>query len=96
MKDAISELVGITPLINDNGYIEHERCMTVKSVDTELCIRPDAGIAHGWVPFGHEFSECTDEDLRYNWDLNIRLYNKKQNFSGILYTISFDKHTSKR
>lgn len=96
LKDAISELVGITPLINDNGYIEHERCMTVKSVDAELCIRPDAGIAHGWVPFGHDFSECTDEDLRYNWDLNIRLYNKKQNFSGILYTISFDKHTSKR
>lgn len=96
LKDAISELVGITPLINDNGYIEHERCMTIKSIDAELCIRPDAGIAHGWVPFGHDFSECTDEDFRYNWDLNIRLYNQKQNFSGILYTISFDKHTSNR
>lgn len=96
LKDAISELVGITPLINNNDYIEHERCMTIKSIDAELCIRPDAGIAHGWVPFGHDFSECTDEDFRYNWDLNIRLYNQKQNFSGILYTILFDKHTSNR
>ena len=89
LKDAISEQVGITPIINDNGYIEHERCMTVKTNSAELCIRPDAGIAHGWVPFGHDFSECTDEDFRHNWDLNIPLYNKKQKFSGILYTISF-------
>lgn len=92
LKDAISELTGITPVINDTGYIEHERCMTIKAVDVELCIRPDAGIAHGWTPFGHEFSDCTDADFRYNWDLDVRLYNKKQRFSGILYTISFDRH----
>ena len=92
LEDAISILTGITPIINDNGYIEHERCMTVKATDAELCIRPDAGIAHGWVPFGHDFSDCTDEDFRYNWNLDIHLYNKKQKFSGILYTISFDKH----
>lgn len=91
LADAISELTGITPVINDNGYIEHERCLTVKATDAELCIRPDAGIAHGWVPFGRDFSDYTDEDFRYNWNLDIQLYNKKQKFSGILYTISFDK-----
>ena len=90
LSDAISELVGINAKIIDSGYIEHERCLTVKAMDAELCIRPDAGIAHGWVPFGHDFADCTDEDLRYNWDLDIHLYNKKQKFSGILYTVSFE------
>ena len=90
LSDAVSELVGINAQIIDSGYIEHERCLTVKTMDAELCIRPDAGIAHGWVPFGHDFTDCTDEDFRCNWDLDIHLYNKKQKFSGILYTISFE------
>ncbi len=91
LKNAIDELVNITPIINDYGYIEHERCLTVKSLDTELCIRPDAGIAHGWTPFGNKYQNCSDRDFKDNWDMDIRLYNKKQKFSGILYTISFNK-----
>lgn len=90
LSDAISELLGINAQIIDSGYIEHERCLTLKAMDAELCIRPDAGVAHGWVPFGHDFSDCTDEDFRRNWNLDIHLYNKKQKFSGILYTISFE------
>ena len=91
LKNAIDKLVNITPIINDRGYIEHERCLTVKSLDTELCIRPDAGIAHGWTPFGNKYQNCSDRDIKDNWDMDIRLYNKKQKFSGILYTISFNK-----
>lgn len=91
LADAISELVEVDPVIIDSGYIEHERCLTIKSVDAELCIRPDAGIAHGWGLFGRNNSECSDEDIRDNWETDLQLYNKKQNFSGILYTISFNK-----
>lgn len=91
LSDAISELVEVEPDIIDSGYIEHERCLTIKSADAELCIRPDAGIAHGWVLYGRNNSDCSDEDIRCNWETDLRLYNKKQNFSGILYTISFNK-----
>lgn len=91
LSEAISEIVGITPTINDSGYIEHERCMTIKSIDSELCIRPDAGIAHGWPQFGHTHVKYTDNDIRCNWDMDSHLYNKKKNYSGILYTISFNK-----
>lgn len=91
LSEAISEIVGITPTINDSGYIEHERCMTIKSIDSELCIRPDAGIAHGWTLFGHTHVKYTDNDIRCNWDMDSHLYNKKKNYSGILYTISFNK-----
>ena len=91
LEDATREMTGITPQIVDNGYIEHERCMSIKSADVELCIRPDAGIAHGWSLFGRNYSDCTDDDFRYDWDMDIPLYNKKQNYSGILYTVSFNR-----
>lgn len=91
LSDAISEIAGITPVIHDDCYIDHERCMTIKSGDTELCIRPDAGIAHGWTPFGRDNALCTDEDFRYDWETDLHLYNQKQKSSGILYTISFNK-----
>ena len=91
MEDAIREIAGITPEIVDYGYIEHERCMSIKTADEELCIRPDAGIAHGWNLFGRSNSDCTDDDFRYDWDMDVPLYNKKKNYSGILYTISYNK-----
>ena len=91
LEDAIRELTDITPQVIDYGYIEHERCMTIKSADVELCIRPDAGIAHGWKLFGGNYSDYTDDDIRYDWDMGIQLYNRKQNYSGILYTISLNK-----
>ena len=91
LSDAISEIADITPIIKDDGYIEHERCMTLKTTDAELCIRPDAGIAYGWTPFGRDNALCTDEDFRYDWETDLRLYNQKQKASGILYTISFNK-----
>ena len=91
LEDAIREMTGITPQIVDHGYIEHERCMSIKSADVELCIRPDAGIAHGWSIFGRSNSDCTDDDFRFDWDMDLPLYNKKQYYSGILYTISYNK-----
>jgi hypothetical protein len=91
LEDAIREMTGITPQIVDHGYIEHERCMSIKSADVELCIRPDAGIAHGWSLFGRSNSDCTDDDFRFDWDMDLPLYNKKQYYSGILYTISYNK-----
>lgn len=92
LSDAISELTGICPNINDSGYIEHERCLTIKTNDEELCIRPDAGIANGWKPFGRENATCTDADFRYDWKMEMKLYNQKKKHSGILYTISYNKY----
>ena len=91
LKDSINEIVGITPTINEDGYISHERCITVKSDSDELCIRPDAGIAYGWKPNGRENLDCEDEDFRYNWDLDMNLYNQGKRTDGILYTISYSK-----
>ena len=90
IEDAIKEIVGIKPIVNDNGFIHHERCLTVKTNSMELCIRPDAGIAYGWKPDGRDNIDCTDEDFRYNWDLEIDLYNQRKRYDGILYTISFN------
>ena len=91
LEDAIYELVGTRPSVVDNGYIDHERCFTVKTYSEELCLRPDAGIANGWKPFGRDYIGCTDEDFRDNWDMDMKLYNQKKNHSGILYTISYNK-----
>lgn len=92
LEDAIFEFVGIRPKVVDNGYIDHERCFTVKTSLEELCIRPDAGIANGWKPFGRDYIGCTDEDFRDKWDYNIKIYNQKKNHSGILYTVSYNKY----
>lgn len=90
IEDAIKKLVGIMPTVNDSGFIHHERCLTVKTNSMELCIRPDAGIAYGWKPNGREYLDCTDEDFRYNWNMEVNLYNQRKKYDGILYTISFD------
>lgn len=95
LTDSINEIVGISPTINEGGYISHERCITIKSDSDELCIRPDAGIAYGWKPNGHENLDCEDEDFRYNWDLDMNLYNQGKKTNGILYTISFSKNSIK-
>ena len=89
LKDAISELTGVEPEIQDTGYVEHERCLTVKADNAELCIRPDAGIARGWAPFGRDNAECADRDFRENWNMNLKLFNKQQRGAGILYTVSY-------
>lgn len=89
LKDAISELTGVEPEIQDTGYVEHERCLTVKADNAELCIRPDAGIARGWAPFGRDNAECADRDFRENWNMNLKLFNKQHRGAGILYTVSY-------
>lgn len=89
LKDAISELTGIEPEIQDTGYVEHERCLTVKADNAELCIRPDAGIARGWAPFGKDNAECADRDFREDWNMDLELFNKQQRGAGILYTVSY-------
>lgn len=89
LLNAIENLTGIRPNINDNGYIEHERCLSINNGDIELCIRPDGGIAHGWKPFGRENSSLTDLDFIDDWTLNFSLFNQKKSYSGILFTVSF-------
>lgn len=93
LVNALNELTGIKPEICDDGYIEHERCLTIKSEDEELCIRPDAGVSNGWKPFGSENAEATDKDFSYNWEMDMDLYNQKKNYSGILYTVSYSSHS---
>ena len=92
LEDAVYELVGTRPTVADNGYIDHERCFTVKTYSEELCIRPDAGIANGWKPFGRDYIGCSDEDFRDEWGMYMKLYNQKKNHSGILYTVSYNKY----
>ena len=91
LEESILSLVGLRPIIIDNGYIEHERCLTIESDYEELCIRPDAGIANGWKPFGRSYEGCSDDDFRNDWDMEMNLYNQKKNYKGILYTISYNK-----
>ena len=91
LKDSITEIVGIEPMINESGYISHERCITIKSDSEELCIRPDAGIAHGWKPKNLNNLDCIDEDFRYDWELDMSLYNQGKRTNGILYTISYNR-----
>ncbi len=92
LQDAISNICGLSATISDDGYIVHERCFTVKSDNVELCIRPDAGIANGWKPFGWGNAECTDNDFRYDWELEMKLFNSKKNHEGILYTVSLNEN----
>lgn len=92
LKQAITEIAGFVPEIVDAGYIRHERCLSIMSEKGDLCIRPDAGIAYGWRPFGPENALCKDSDFQYNWELNLKLYNQRKNNGGILYTISYSKH----
>lgn len=89
LKDAISELTGIEPEIKDTGYVEHERCLTIKADNAEVCIRPDAGIAKGWAPFGRDNAECADRDFREDWNMDLKLFNRQQIGTGILYTVSY-------
>lgn len=89
LKDAISELTGIEPEIKDTGYVEHERCLTIKADNAEVCIRPDAGIAKGWAPFGRDNAECADRDFREDWNMDLELFNRQQIGTGILYTVSY-------
>lgn len=89
LKDAIFELTGIEPEIQDTGYVEHERCLTVKADNAEVCIRPDAGIARGWAPFGRVNAERDDRDFRQDWNIDLELFNKQQRGAGILYTVSY-------
>lgn len=90
--ESISNICNLSATISDDGYIVHERCLTIKSDDVELCIRPDAGIANGWKTFRWEDAECTDNDFRYNWELEMKLRNTKKNHEGILYTISLNEN----
>lgn len=89
LSEAIESLVGITPVISDSGYIQHERSLAIKASEIELYIRPDAGISNGWKPFGRNNSELKVTDFRENWRMSMPLYNQKKNGEGILYTISF-------
>ena len=91
LTSALYELVGVSPEVSDSGYIQHERCLTIKTEDGELCIRPDAGISNGWKPFGSENAEATDCVFAYDWSLDMDLYNQKKNYSGILYTVSYKR-----
>lgn len=89
LSEVIESLVGITPVISDSGYIQHERSLAIKASEFELYIRPDAGIANGWKPFGRNNSGLKVKDFRENWRMPMSLYNQKKNGEGILYTISF-------
>jgi len=71
------------------GFRIHERSLAIKASEFELYIRPDAGIANGWKPFGRNNSGLKVKDFRENWRMPMSLYNQKKNGEGILYTISF-------
>lgn len=83
-------LTGITPTITDSGYIQHERSLAIRSSKNELFIRPDAGIANGWKPFGRSNSDFKVKSVYDDLEIDLPLYNQKKNGEGILYTVSFN------
>ncbi|MDE6479778.1 MAG: DEAD/DEAH box helicase [Muribaculaceae bacterium] len=89
LENAFQNIGGINPEIYDEGYIEHERCLTILGEEEELCIRPDAGISNGWKPRGYANAAISNEDFEQNWVMDLDLYNQKGNHSGILYTICY-------
>ena len=90
LAKVIGSLTGITPSITDSGYIQHERSLAIRSLDNELFIRPDAGIANGWKPFGRSNSDLKVKSVCDDLEINLPLYNQKKNGEGILYTVSFN------
>lgn len=93
LSEALSTIVGITPNIVNDIYVEHERYILIEAAESELCIRPDGGVAHGWVPFGYNNGRLSIDDFSDEVDKVIKLYNQKARNpkEGILYTISFKK-----
>lgn len=87
LTSALYELVGVSPEVSDSGYIQHERCLTIKTEDGELCIRPDAGISNGWKPFGSENAEATDCDFAYDWSLDMVVQSEKELFWNTVHCI---------
>lgn len=92
LEDAITQLVGVSPKIIDDAFVNHARCLTITSDKEELSIRPDGGIAYGWRPFGRDYVGCRDTDFRHEWNMKMNLFNQQGSYSGILYTVSYKKH----
>ena len=90
LAEVIESLTGITPTITDSGYIQHERSLAIRSLENELFIRPDAGIANGWKPFGRNNADLRVKSVCDDLEINLPLYNQKKNGEGILYTVSFN------
>lgn len=92
LADAIYNVVGIHPTINDQGYLKHERVLSIKTDVGDLCIRPDAGIAYGWNIYGRENEGMTSDDFVADWNRPLHLFNRNKK-GGILYTISYATDT---
>lgn len=91
LGECIYAITGVHPNIEikEWRYLEHARCMTVKTNSQELSIRPDGGVGYGWKK--HIFERAlTNEDFEDDWDLDMKMYNQSKS-PGILYTISFKK-----
>lgn len=92
LRSLLVELVGMEPTSIDSrrmaSQVNHDRVLCITDGSVECSIRPDAGVAHGWVVM-RPFS-VTIDDIESDMTIDIPLYNKVAS-QGIIYTVSFRK-----
>lgn len=87
IKDCVVDRLGITPRIIEQ-QLPHFRELSLVSDQFEFIIRPDGGIANGWI-VDRAIGRIYNNDLKDDLDQPIRLYNKETHKKGILYTITY-------
>lgn len=86
LKDASESILGIFPIVREDGFLPHWRELIFSSDEFELVIRPNGGIKNGWKLDNKEGSVSQDE-IDYSEDFN--LFNTNQR-DGLLYNVVFE------
>lgn len=72
-----------------HDMLPHYRSLTIKSKNYELSIRPDGGIAYGWILNKNIYPHITYKEINKELSQSLSLHNKAIRSGGILYTIAF-------
>lgn len=89
LKTCFNKIVGIEPKIEMFNNL-HPRFLKIKSESCECVIRPDAGVAWGWV-LDRLHSKLKLNEFGDNPTQDLKLFNKRQK-DGILYTVAWRKN----
>lgn len=71
-----------------HDMLPHYRSLTIKSKYYELSIRPDGGIAYGWILNKNINPHITYKEINKELSQSLSLHNKAIRSGGILYTIA--------
>ncbi len=89
LKKYFTQIVGFEPDIITNNT-DHPRSLWIKGTTYTCEIRPDGGVAWGWV-LDNQNGSIKLQDVENNPNQDIKLYNIQYR-KGILYTIGWEKH----